>query len=145
MGLDIIMYAEKNLNERWQFCMPESNFTDDYCNNFDIGGRRPALFQILSKIYGGKYGENFKSISFERGLPRDISEEAKWYLEDLIHCSYLTLKEILEFDWELESKEYGQYKELAGDEFFNIIQYLQSLVSETITESNIRIVFGYSY
>lgn len=145
MGMDIIMYAEKKENEKWQLCMPQSNLNEyKHYSAFDVGGRIPALFQILSRLYGEDYGEEFKSISIEKGLPKDICNETKWYMEDLIHCSYLTLKEILGFDWDLEPEQYDSYRKIVSKEFFDVVRYLQTLVSERITENNIRIVFGYS-
>lgn len=151
MGIDIVVYAEKKQNNKWQFTMPESNFDTkslyNYCNSFDVGGRVPVLFQVLSRIYEDKYGRDFKSISNNKGLPEDISSETKFYLEDLSHCSYVSLREILDFDWDLDSEEYDKYKDIVPEEFFdNIVIYLKSLVSELdkITEKDIRIVFGYS-
>lgn len=149
MGIDIRMYTEKMVNGNWQFCMPESNRIHELENHydcFDVGGRNPKLFQMLSQLYGEKYVADFdfESISKERGLPKDIDSETKFYMEGLVHCSYLTLSEIEKFNWDAESKNYGVYKDIAGEQFFEVIKYLKSLVTTSITENQIRIVWGYS-
>lgn len=149
MGIDIHMYAEKRKGHDWKMCMPEKYFethTDfQYCNSFDVGGRVPTLFQILSGLYNdGRFGADFKIISKAKGLPENISGEVSWYMEDLSGCSWLCLKEILEFDWDSESEEYGIYREIVPEQFFDIISFLQSNINDSITEKDLRIVFGYS-
>lgn len=147
MGIDISIYAEKKRQNKWEFFMPQKNFNDvGYCEPLDIGGRIPALFQILSRLYEDKYyGKNFKYISDNRGIPADSCEEIKYYLEDEYRCSYVYLNEILEFEWNAESKEYGIYKEIVGEQFFdNVVTYLQSALQDGVTEKDIRIVFGYN-
>ena len=129
--------------------MPQCNFSNgntEYCNALDVGGRIPALFQILSKFYDDKYfGKDFKTISDNRGVPDDACEETKWYMEDLYNCSYVTLKEIMDFDWDSESEEYDRYRDIVPEQFFDIVvQHMQSALSESISDNDVRIVFGYS-
>lgn len=79
------------------------------------------------------------------GITADSCEEIKYYLEDEYRCSYVYLNEILEFEWNAESKEYGIYKEIVGEQFFdNVVTYLQSALQDGVTERDIRIVFGYN-
>lgn len=148
MGIDIEVYTEKRENEKWVFFMPKENFSKNgcgYCRSLDVGGRIPVLFQVLSKLYDKGYDEDFKVISDNRGVPMDACEEIKFYMEDLVGCSYVSLKEILDFDWDSESRMYGIYREIVGDEFFDIVvRHMQTALSENISEDDIRIVFGYS-
>ena len=146
MGIDILTYAEKKVNNSWKFFMPEVNYSNTgYCSPLDVGGRIPALFQILSKLYSDEYGEDFKTISDNRGVPVDTCEEVRWYMEDLYGCSYVTLKEIMDFNWDAESEEYGRYRDIVSEEFFNIVvKHMQSALSDNVSEDDVRIVFGYS-
>jgi hypothetical protein len=146
MGMDIMIYAEVRKNGKWEFSMPTSNLREhNYYESFDVGGRVPALFQILSRVYNDNYGKDFKSISNTRGLPNDMDSETVFYLEDLSHCSYVSLSEILKFNWDIDSEKYDKYKDIVPDEFFNnVVVYLQTVVSELVTEDDIRIIFGYS-
>lgn len=150
MGVDIEIYVEKKVNGKWAFFMPRCNFsnsTTGYCHPFDIGGRSPILFQILSNFYeDNRFGKSFETISDNRGIPADVCEETKWYMEDLCGCSYATLKEIMNFPWNSEiAEEYGKYKNNIPKEFFSIVvQHMQSALSEKISDNDVRIVFGYS-
>lgn len=150
MGVDIHIYAETKINGKWLFCMPGKTLErmddfEEYCPPFDVGGRNLYLFQVLSGYYkDGHFGDDFKSISPARGLPVDLCPATSELLEDLIAYSYLTLKEINDFDWTAEAEDNRTYSELVLDEFSKVLEYLQSLVTESVTENDVRIVFGYS-
>lgn len=70
-------------------------------------GRNYDLFAILGNVRNGtgfagvKTGDGFNYISDERGLPYDCSDEvADFFNDDWLHSiSYVTLKELIEFDW----------------------------------------------
>lgn len=96
----------------------------------------------------------------------DACEEIKSYMEDLVNCSYVLLREILDFcegikfytidqvvslreilsfDGNPDSRMYGIYTEIAKNEFFSVVvKHMQTAISENISEDDIRIVFGYS-
>ena len=83
-------------------------------------GRNYNLFAILADVrngrgFGGvKTGEGFNPISLPKGLPDVLSDE----LRDLLHedsyyhsMSYLTLKELIDYDWEQGTVQYGVVSE----------------------------------
>lgn len=80
-------------------------------------GRNYNLFAMLANVRNGrgfagcKTGEGFNPISMPKGIPEDASAEYKkmakeWDGDGHSH-SYLTLKELLEYDWEQVSTLYG--------------------------------------
>lgn len=169
MGIDIEVYAEKRENGKWVFFMPKENFSKSgcgYCRPLDTGGRVPVWSQTLSQLYDKGYEDNYKMIFYNRGVPMDACEEIKSYMEDLVNCSYVLLREILDFcegikfytidqvvslreilsfDGNPDSRMYGIYTEIAKNEFFGVVvKHMQTAISENISEDDIRIVFGYS-
>lgn len=148
MGIDIEVYAEKRENGKWVFFMPKENFSKSgcgYCRPLDTGGHVPVWSQTLSQLYDKGYEDNYKMIFYNRGVPMDACEEIKSYMEDLVNCSYVLLREILDFDWNSESRMYGIYREIVGNEFFDaVVKRMQTALSENISKDDIRIVFGYS-
>lgn len=145
MGVDIIVYCEKrNMTNEWEVCTPS-------CLNkrtsFHIP-RVPATFQVLSRLYEDKYGADFKSISNNRGLPLDVSNEVKHLLIDengeIYGHSYVTLQEMLNFEWDTESEQYDRYREIVAEELFEIIDFMRLSITGGLTNNDIRLVFGYS-
>lgn len=71
------------------------------------------LFAILGNVRNGKgfggcpTGQGFDFISDSRGVPEDISPEARAALSDEHSASWVTLGEILGFDWTKTSVKYG--------------------------------------
>lgn len=71
--------------------------------------RNYDLFAILANVRNGRgfagviTGEGFKPIAYPRGVPADASPEYQQYVEewgvDGHSHSYLTLRELLEYDW----------------------------------------------
>jgi len=75
-----------------------------------LGDRNYCFFAILADVRNGRgfagisTGDGFNPISEPRGLPEDVSMRIKqrsdhWDIDGHSH-SYLTLKELLEYDWE---------------------------------------------
>lgn len=145
MGVDVHIYAEKKTTGQWELFMPPQNYNEiGRCESFDVG-RIPALFQVLSRLYGDNYGKDFKSLSDNRGIPADACNDIVEYMEGLTYCSYVYLSEIMAFDWDSESEQYYPYKEIVGEEFFDtVVKHMQSALEENVSEKDIRIVFGYS-
>jgi len=80
-------------------------------------GRNYDLFGMLADVRNGrgfagiKTGEGFKPISLPKGLPDDLSEELendRDSIEDFYHShSYLTVEELLAYDWEQKTTHCG--------------------------------------
>jgi hypothetical protein len=98
MGCDIHVYVEKKTNGKW----------DRVLKKFDLG-RNYKLFSIFANVRNGygfagsDTGDALEYIAEPKGLPKDLTKEVeKEYLElgsDAHTPSWLTLKEILDFDW----------------------------------------------
>lgn len=80
-------------------------------------GRNYDLFAILADVRNGygfagcETGEGFNPIDQPRGLPDDVSsivEKAseEWGIDGHSH-SFITLRELLEYDWEQKTVQYG--------------------------------------
>lgn len=118
MGCDIHMYVEKKKADGTWKAMDKwveeaeddepSYWNADY-NSLVYNGRNYNLFAILANVRNGygfagcDTGEGFVPISEPKGLPDDVTEEVKrcsdqWDCDGHSH-SYLTLKELLDYDW----------------------------------------------
>lgn len=112
MGCDIHFYVERREGDHWVSA-------DTWKKSDDLGewwkadefydDRNYNLFAILADVRNGrgfagiKTGEGFNPISEPRGLPDDASLEVKrcaeqWSGDGHSH-SWLTVKEIMDFDW----------------------------------------------
>lgn len=97
MGCDIHLYVEKkNKNGKWKFVKDDSNvreFYDEYTN------RNYSLFGILA---GVREHDN-APISSPKGLPYDSSSDVDKFFKswdcDAHSTSYLTLRELFEYNW----------------------------------------------
>ena len=71
------------------------------------------LFAVLGNVRNGSgfagcdTGDGFDSISDGRGVPDDISDEAREALSDEHSATWFTLAEILAFDWDRSTKHRG--------------------------------------
>lgn len=113
MGCDIYIYAEvrsKGVGDNALTCWQKVGDVFDS----DLGktdqpykGRNYDLFGILADVRNGvgfagcDTGDGFKPIDEQRGIPKDASPEIKSMSEcvDWHSHSYLTLKELLDYDW----------------------------------------------
>lgn len=121
MGTDIHMRAEVKKNGKWNLVgnvfknawydeNRESSSYNRQMTNEPYNGRNYDLFAILADVRNGsgfagcKTSDGFKPIAKPKGFPEDASNEIKevfWFGdEDGSHsASYLTVKEIEDFDW----------------------------------------------
>lgn len=95
-------------------------------------GRNYSLFGILANVRNGygfagiSTGTGFSPISMPSGLPKDVSLEVKresdnWGVDGHSH-SYLTLQDLIDYDWNqitirsgvVNSKEYKDFLKMAG-------------------------------
>ena len=149
MGCDIHCYAErKNKDGKWKIIGNVEKEEDgwisiDYEPYHD---RNYNLFAILANVRnetafaGCKTGEGFNPISNPKGVPSDASEEyasliKQWDSDGHSH-SYLTLRELLDYDW-------TQTTQLQGSDYFlsDTITELLKLAGGTKGIDDIRIVF----
>jgi hypothetical protein len=101
MGTDIYFYVEK-LGEdgRWYELDDPRGW---------YGGRNYDLFAILANVRNGyavagiRTGDGFSPLG-PRGLPRDVREELRGLDDEDFHSqSWISLREILEYDWDQET------------------------------------------
>ena len=105
MGTDIELYVEKRVNGKWlaaDLWQPAGDATNSLKVPWDFQfyrGREYALFAILADVRNNGY----VPIAEPRGLPSDVCPEiaaASAYLPDeLSSYSYLTLAELMGYDW----------------------------------------------
>jgi hypothetical protein len=129
MGCDIHLYVEKRANQShdWESADKWTKDRDDSVMRVDqefYDGRNYRLFSILANVRNGhgfagvKTGDGFVPISEPRGLPSDVSPNvaalSESWGEDGHSHSYLTVAEIMAFDWTQVSNLCGV---LTGEEF----------------------------
>ena len=133
MGTDIHMAAEVRKNGKWELVTAKL-FTGwgDEKTNIPYEGRNYNLFSMLADVRNGYgfagciTGERIIPISEPKGYPSDMCQELKhnlecddcneWYLSNDHSASFLTLKELLEYDWSRIHRTIGvvsleEYKE----------------------------------
>lgn len=142
MGCDIHSYVEIRKDGQWEHYNWYSQFQkgiwDDGSPEYDYSAmfnhplyihRNYDLFAILANVRNGRgfagisTGTGFKPISMPRGLPGDVTFDVKkesdnWGADGHSH-SYVTLRELLEYDWEgqvtthfgvVDEEEYQAFK-----------------------------------
>lgn len=135
MGCDIHLYVEKRVDGRWipadEWYEEEEDVYDDageetgrkrmrpvidWTARF-YTGRNYSLFAILANVRNGRgfagcdIGDGFNVISEPRGLPEDVCDQIKaesdnWGCDGHSH-SWLTVCELLDFDWDQISLRRG--------------------------------------
>lgn len=141
MGADIFMMVEKKEEEAW--CLVKNT---SWKYNVIPLDRNSVMFAILSGFRNQNF-EEIKPISHAKGLPTDMSKEVACWMEDLSHCSFLSLEEINSFDWTKECElfdEKGAYREFAKEFYEQVVLYLNNIKKSGTDEGDLRIVFGYS-
>jgi hypothetical protein len=157
MGADIHMYAEKYNKEKNQWVKIGDVFNNKYywpeqeidkynqpMTDQPYQGRNYDLFAILADVRNGygfagcDTGDGFIPISEPKGLPEDVSPEIQeesdsWDGDGHSH-SYLTVKEVMEYDWSQTTKHRC---------FVQIDDYIEMLrKGENIPESACGMVSG---
>lgn len=131
MGTDINMIAEVRRNGIWEmstvkvFKNPHYDPTSDkrwameeYMSQPD-DSRNYDLFAILAGVRNGegfagcRTGEPFKPIAKLKGYPDDMSKNDVLFGPEYNYVSWLTLKELHEYDWERLHRGYGCVDESA--------------------------------
>lgn len=137
MGTDIHMACEVRRNGKWELVKdrvfknswyrPDSKYSwaqEEY-TNIPYDSRCYNLFAILADVRNGrgfagiKIGEAFNPIAYPKGYPEDMCDELKgdidYYeyddragiLSNEHSASWLTLKELLDYDWNQMHRNYG--------------------------------------
>lgn len=133
MGTDIHMACEIRRNGKWELVKDkifrnswydpnsELSICREKYTNIPYDCRCYNLFAILADVRNGsgfafcRTGDRFNPISESKGYPKDMCDELKEdYLYDdcpsLSYChsgSWLTLKELLDYDWNQMHRNYG--------------------------------------
>lgn len=121
MGCDIHIYVEKKEDGRW---IPVDDWVQDEYGISYVPyqkqiyyGRNYDLFAMLADVRNGygfagvDTGNGFIPISLPKGLPDDVSDNIKnvsdsWGCDGHSH-SWLTLKELIDYDWNQTTKHRG--------------------------------------
>lgn len=121
MGTDIHVCVERRVDGMWNAVLKPDDYTEDSLYWLDVN-RNYSLFAILADVRNGYGGDGFIPISKPRGLPSDVSAEIlKDHAEGWDHSiSWLTLQEILDYDWTQITKRRGWVN---GPAYFKWIQY----------------------
>jgi hypothetical protein len=126
--------ALREITSRWEFDWNAPKVYEGWL----YSGRNYALFTVLANV---RSRHGYEVISTPRGLPDDVSDEVNQYLDedgDLHSRSYLTLNELLEYDWLRPG-----YEEAGLTAFYeDSIVKLMELSSKT-NGNDVRIVFGF--
>ena len=163
MGCDIHLMTEIKKDNKWEL-NEELLFIDDYSKSDSPFDRRSyRIFAFLADV---RQRDNFKitPISEPKGLPKDSEylntplekpENYSYYgydngtaytKEGQIECdvdchslTYLTLKELLDFDYEQKATETETYREYLMEGYFEELEILKTLGEP----ENVRIVFWF--
>jgi len=157
MGTDIRICVEKlNQQSKWE-SIDEWKLEDGdlyetvvYEKRF-FSDRNYDVFSILGNVRNGANywvfedsGYKLEYLSDSRGIPEDSDERVKNYLRLEGSCSYLTLPEILAFDWQktviINDKEVKYFKLFKPF----ISQINKKLKAYKECPEKIRFVFGFS-
>ena len=136
MGCDIHLYVEKFDGKKWVHVQEDVMKDDNVPAELSFFNTRSySLFAILANV---RNNGNFNPISEPKELPEDCSDSIKTISDwDGGHShSWLTLKEIFEFDWTQSVKREGW---MDGGFWSECIPRLLRLG----TPENVRIVFWF--
>lgn len=118
MGCDIHICVEKRTDYGWEVVEGKSQWSGEMVvEGWLYSGRNYSLFAILANVRNGygvagvDTGDGFVPISMPRGLPDDVSRDVRarvgyWGPDGHSH-SWLTLRELEEFDGEQTTKHRG--------------------------------------
>src|ERR1044072_830652 len=165
MGVDITSFAEVKTNGKWikvdEKIFPEYN----YMSSEPFGWRSYGMFGFLANVNNYSMVPSIKDV---KGLPNDsewLNDPDLDYCYDVgWACSYLTLKELLDFNYDkqFEDRRYSKevapnifdggstcepgkgqmvtFREFLGESFFKHKEVLQSLGKP----EDVRVVFWFS-
>jgi hypothetical protein len=101
MGCDIRPAIEFKQDGKWQAILTKNKYfgkwddAEEFTASIDVD-RNYELFAILGDV---RNSDGIRPMSASRGIPEDISEEALEALSDEHSATWVTLAEILAYDW----------------------------------------------
>lgn len=122
MGTDIHIIAEVRKDGVWQTIL-DKIFIDWEGTKFErqtcvpYSDRNYNLFAILADVRNGtgfaglRTGERFNPISEPKGYPEDMCKDSEEFLSYEHSASWLTLKEIFDFNWAQIHRDFGVVSE----------------------------------
>lgn len=149
MGCDIHTFVEKRNKEtnQWELVKDDVFSLDDYDkeyynkekSNTIFDWRSYKMFSILNDVRN--HNGIMPMYDTCRGLPDDVSKEVEdEYESGGIHSeSYLTARELIDFDYDKRTTEDESYRDCLGDFFFIHLEELKSLGNP----DDIRVVFWF--
>ena len=159
MGCDIHIFVETMRHDKWSKI--GYVFEDPYACERDIGkhivsitrtdepytGRNYKLFSILADVRNVEDG--IIPINTPRDLPKDVTDEIKeisdsWGCDGHSH-SYLTVRELLDYDWEVEEIERGTVSEndyIAFKKDNNVIPSYCGSTARTISNEDMDLLIS---
>lgn len=149
MGCDIHTIIQyKRSNGEWSI----ENTPEEIRDKWEP--RNYVLFSILADVRN--FYHDIKPICIPRGIPKDFCKiDIDSYNDDDNHIhfllnggthsrSYLTLKDLKEYDWDQIISAYGcDFKTYCSDFYNNLIPKLQELSDKYGGDENVRIVFSF--
>lgn len=129
MGTDIHMACEVRnpKTKKWKTLVKEvfrNTFTGEPTAE-PYSGRNYNLFAILADVrngfglHGKATGEEFEPISLPKGLPEDMDPKTEGFLSGDHSQSWVSLKELQDYDWTRKHKSCGYVTE---DEYVKILR-----------------------
>ena len=132
MGCDIHIKIEKRVDNTWVDVPWTSSDKREYSPKHDptgklelsdyFDGRNYNLFGILADVRQGTWGDNIPPIAEPRGIPEDSpwfnesesSDFDTWFGDHSF--SFVTLKELLDYDWDASYTYYTQASKEVAEE-----------------------------
>lgn len=160
MGCDIHCFAEKRNKETGKWEIVRDRFTlDNYDKEYynKEKGDQPfnwRSYSMFAFLGGVRNYDRCEPLSHLRGLPKDVSYEIKgeheYWFDDAHSTSYLTSKELLDFDYdkskwsesetvEQYNKKHTTYRDMLSDMFFVHLNELKEIGDP----EDVRIVFWF--
>ena len=115
MGTDIYIYAEVREGGAWRLAEPlvpneyyiageTGTYSAEFLPQELFDERDYTLFAVLAGVRRDRHNETeYEPVSEPKGLPRDISPELREWAERFgkdVYCpSWLTLRELLDYNW----------------------------------------------
>lgn len=149
MGCDIHTFVEKRNEDtkQWELVKDDVFSLDNYDKEYYkkdkssviFGWRNYRMFSILNDVRNSC--GIIPMYDTDRGFPDDISKEVEMEYDSCYDHSesYLTSKELIDFDYDKKATENESYRDYLGDLFFTHIEELKSLGNP----DEVRVIFWF--
>ena len=152
MGTDIHAAVEIFDGKRWRAQLWPNpwygKYNDENPTSYNMHlNRNYDLFAILANIRNCEDGGGYAYIQEERGVPKDVSAEARAVLSNEHSAGWVTLSELLDFDWSRTIKFENDtcfYAEAVGQFYTRWIPKMVKLAKDAgVRPEYLRIVFDF--